>query len=780
MRDRFVLDRKENILFINFAGVRIESRAQVDEFASLVRAAYESQGKRIYAVVNYEGTEIAPEIIDYYGERIKELYDRYSLSTVRYSSSGLTRSMLRYLGAAKDLESNTFATREEAIRAIREMDRRSLADGHPSVWAALSPRRGVLGKLILVWLSILAALLAGYFAAAATSQGETLEFIRAVACAAAAGVAVTGAVTAAAFFFAVIKPVRQMEGLARRLVAGAVFEPIGMGSRDEIGRLSQAFNEAARQLRRDIERLSGLYHISLMMGTGTGISKICELLTRKIARLLDAEMCVILLYDEREGCINAQLPAYGISDGHIGLLRSGVEEKNIATEVFKTSEPYMTNDAASDAMIGNAASSLLGVKTMLAVPLQAGERTFGTLEVMNKAGGFVEEDKRLVTIFASQAAHLLANAQLFEQVSESEERYRQIFESTLDGLYRSTPEGRLVTVNPALAGMLGYGGAEELIGANLFDDLFAERPPAIRLINELGEKGQALDVECNLRRASGAPMPARVSIRVVTDKADNGTYHLGIVKDITEQKRLSEQLIISERLAVIGELVAGVAHEVRNPLFGITTTLTALARRLEGREAMKPFLDVVMTEADHLNHLMEQLLEHSRPARLDGDGADISGVIREVLGEFGRQARDKHVAVSFEPSVRPPNLRFDRRKMHGVFANLLDNALQHTLPGGRINVVMGPAAGDPFRDGRREIHIEFSDTGAGIAPENLNKVFEPFFTTRAAGTGLGLAIVRKAIHDHGGTIAVYSELERGTTFIINLPLDSGDDPGRAL
>src|SRR5215210_1551318 len=140
MRDRFVLDRKENILFINFAGMRIESREQVDEFASLVRGAYESQGKRIYAIVNYEGTEIAPEIIDYYGERIKDLYDRYGLSTVRYSSSGFTRSMLRYLGAAKDLESNTFATREEAIRAIQELERRSLTDSRAPIRAVLSPR----------------------------------------------------------------------------------------------------------------------------------------------------------------------------------------------------------------------------------------------------------------------------------------------------------------------------------------------------------------------------------------------------------------------------------------------------------------------------------------------------------------------------------------------------------------------------------------------------------------------------------------------------------------
>jgi PAS domain S-box-containing protein len=775
MRERFVLDRKENILFINFAGVRIESREQVDEFASLVREAYESQGKRIYAVVDYEGTEIAPEIIDYYGERIKDLHDRYGLSTVRYSSSGFTRSVLRYLGAAKDLESNTFATREEAIRSIRELERRSLTDNRSPLRAILSPRQGILGKLISAWLATLAALLAGHFLAIISiSNRETIEFIHRVAGAIAGGAIVTMLVTTIVIFFAVIKPVREMEKLARRLIAGAVFEPIHFDSRDEIGRLAQAFNEAAHQLRRDIERLSGLYHISLMMGTGTGISKIYELLTRKIARLLDSEMCVILLYDEREESIIAQLPAYGVSDAHIRLLRSRIEERSIATQVFKTSEPYMTNDAANDPVI-SAAANLLGVKTMLAVPLQAGERTLGTLEVMNKAGGFIEEDKRLVTIFASQAAHLLSNAQLFEQVRESEERYRQIFESTLDGLYRSTPEGRLVTVNPALAGMLGYGDPERLNGANLFEDLFVERAAATRLINELSERGQALDVECDLRRLAGEHMPARVSIRIITDKADNATYHLGIVKDITEQKRLSEQLIISERLAVIGELVAGVAHEVRNPLFGITATLSALARRLEDREAVKPFLDVVMTEVDHLNHLMEQLLEHSRPIRLDGDGADISSVIQEVLGEFSRQANEKRVAVSFNHQEEVPGLRFDRRKMHGVFANLLDNALQHTEPGGRVDVVIEPAKGAGAREGNPKIHIKFSDTGAGIAPENLSKVFEPFFTTRATGTGLGLAIVRKAIHDHGGAIAVYSQLKKGTTFTIDLPLGAANN-----
>src|SRR5215213_2557643 len=395
MRERFVLDQKENILFINFAGLRIEAREQVDEFASIVRQAYETQGRRLYAIADYEGTEIAPEIIDYYGETIKNLQDRYALKTVRYSSSGFTRSMLRYLGAAKDLESNTFATREEAVGAIQEFESRSASETGLSFWKLLDPRSGVLGKLTLWWLVVLAALAGLCFAAlSSTADPARLEAWRASLLAGAvvwlAGLTITTAVV----YLSMVAALEKMERLARRLVVGGLFEPIELTDRSEIGRLAQAINDAARQLRRDIERLSGLYHISLMMGTGTEVSKIGELLTRKIARLLGAEICLILLYDERLDCMYAQAPAHGVEDERLSRLRAGMDEKSIATWVYKTGEPYITNDASNDPVISREAAELLGVRAMLAVPIQAGEQTLGTLEVINKEGGFLEEDKR--------------------------------------------------------------------------------------------------------------------------------------------------------------------------------------------------------------------------------------------------------------------------------------------------------------------------------------------------------------------------------------------------
>jgi PAS domain S-box-containing protein len=770
LQDRFVFDSGENILFINLAELRIESRDQVDEICRVTARIIEEHGRRSYSIVNYESTEIAPAIMDYYGERIKELYDRYSLTTVRYSSSGFTRSVLRYLGAAKDLESNTFTTREEAIRAIQELKDRSRTGRKVPVHALFDPRQGLLGKLLIGWGLLFVCLFAAYFAGRVWLAAEYQQSFKFAVASAILSLLATAIVSGAILIINVIRPLRQVEEVAARLSIGGIVEPMKVTRNDEVGQLARTINEAALQLQQDIERLSGLYHISLMMGTGTEVSQICELLTRKIARLLDAEVCVILLYNERDGCIHAQVPAYGMEDDVLSSLSFDPNEKSIATWVYQSGEPYLTNDARRDPLLS--VKAIGNIREILAVPVKAGQRMLGTIEVINKPGGFLEEEKRLVTIFASQAAHLLQNAQLFEQVRESEERYRQIFESAVDGLYRSTPDGNLVNVNPALAAMLGYEAPEELQGINLMKDLFVDQVEGARQLGRLNESGQIRDLECDLRRRSNDTMPARISIRAVTDGTDNQMYHLGIIKDITEQKRLAQQLIVSERLAVVGELVAGVAHEVRNPLCGITTTLSALNRRLEDREELKPFLDVVMTEVGRLNYLMEQLLEHSRPVRLDGDEAALRNAIAVVLEEFRTQADEKGVTLSMENFEQVPSLRVDRRKMHGVFTNLVENALQHTEPGGRVRLTLS-ANGTPRSSGCAEVEIEVADTGAGIAAENLSKVFEPFFTTRATGIGLGLAIVRKTIHDHGGTIVVRSIINKGTTFVIKLPPGQG-------
>src|SRR5262245_34405850 len=140
------------------------------------------------------------------------------------------------------------------------------------------------------------------------------------------------------------------------------------------------------------------------------------------------------------------------------------------------------------------------------------------------------------------------------------------------------------------------------------------------------------------------------------------------------------------------------------------------------------------------------------------------------MAEFKAQADAKKVTLLCDCASAGPRLRLDRRKMHGVFTNLLDNAIQHSEAGGLVRITVSESDGVGNGDEAGRLRIEVCDTGAGIAPENIGRVFEPFFTTRARGTGLGLAITRKTVHDHGGEIAAQSEQGKGTTFTITLPL----------
>jgi hypothetical protein len=228
MRDRFRFDPSEEILFIDFAGLRIDRREQVDELARLVRDAVAPHGRRVYAIVNYEGTEIAPEIIDYYGECIKQLQDRHALATVRYSSNGFTRSVLRYLGAAKDLDSNTFTTRDEAIRAIRELAVRRPRTQQFSLRERLSPYRSILGLTILIFIVAIIVWVA-LSVILSISGSSTI----AVAVAGGLVIAMTAITIGLMIHQRVLKPAQQIEASARRLVIGSAFEPVTL-ARDDI------------------------------------------------------------------------------------------------------------------------------------------------------------------------------------------------------------------------------------------------------------------------------------------------------------------------------------------------------------------------------------------------------------------------------------------------------------------------------------------------------------------------------------------------------------------
>ncbi len=226
---------------------------------------------------------------------------------------------------------------------------------------------------------------------------------------------------------------------------------------------------------------------------------------------------------------------------------------------------------------------------------------------------------------------------------------------------------------------------------------------------------------------------------------------------------IEAQLRRADRLSALGELSAGMAHEIRNPLGAIRGAAEILQDGIDPSDRRHEFAGILVREVDRLNTVVQDFLHFARPNAVERGSVDLNEALREIAVLTRQQAARCRVAVDFRPGTLPL-MPGDREQLKQAFLNLLLNALQATAAGGRIEIVTAA------RDG--QIEVCFADTGQGIAPDDLEKIFNPFFTTRQEGTGLGLAITHRIVRNHGGRIEVASRVGQGTTFTLIFPLEA--------
>jgi two-component system NtrC family sensor kinase len=240
------------------------------------------------------------------------------------------------------------------------------------------------------------------------------------------------------------------------------------------------------------------------------------------------------------------------------------------------------------------------------------------------------------------------------------------------------------------------------------------------------------------------------------------------------------RLLQSEKQASIGRVAAGVAHEINNPLTGILTFTRILQRSKDIGDKDKAHLQKVAESTVRVRKIVKGLLDFSRQTELDQEPTDVNRLIRTVISAMENQALIKGVGLGFNPGEDLPMITLDRNQIQSVLINLIINALDATEQGGAIRVSTGISL-SASDTGKKGVEIAVTDTGCGIQPEDLDKLFEPFFSTKEVGkgTGLGLAVSYGIVQRHGGTIRVQSEVGRGSTFTIWLPVEksSGKDEG---
>jgi two-component system sensor histidine kinase AtoS len=262
-----------------------------------------------------------------------------------------------------------------------------------------------------------------------------------------------------------------------------------------------------------------------------------------------------------------------------------------------------------------------------------------------------------------------------------------------------------------------------------------------------GEEGKTLAAGASVIRRGGG-------------KAEGA---LLLFDDVTERKRLEQQLERSRRLAYLGEMASGVAHEIKNPLGAIKLFVESLLDHYDEPGFRENFTSIVLPEIDNLNQIVRDLLEYAKPPSLMKVETDVTDLLRTTLRLLDGEIREKGVTVRFDGRGDEVQAPCDGEKVKRVFLNVIQNSLE--AMDGREDREL--ALDVSTVNGR--VRVEVRDTGEGIEEENLGKLFRPFFTTKTQGTGLGLAIAQKIVEDHEGTITVSSEPGRGTVTAIELP-----------
>jgi two-component system nitrogen regulation sensor histidine kinase GlnL len=277
--------------------------------------------------------------------------------------------------------------------------------------------------------------------------------------------------------------------------------------------------------------------------------------------------------------------------------------------------------------------------------------------------------------------------------------------------------------------------------------------------------------EGDLAKPRGRRVPVSSTVSPLEDHAGRFLGAILLVRDLTHRREMEEDLKRADRLALLGTLAAGLAHEIKNPLGGIKGAAQLLKREVNGNPAVLQYADIVVREVDRVNRLLEQLLDLSQPAKLDFAAVNIHEILDQVLLlEQEAAAGGVSVKKNFDPSLPP--IRGDRAQLTQVFLNLAKNAFQAMQSRGALRVTTRMETDFHIREPGRErgkfIWVDIEDDGPGIKEEDLPHIFSPFFSTKNGGTGLGLSVCYRIIKEHGGLIRVESREGAGASFKVSL------------
>jgi signal transduction histidine kinase len=538
-------------------------------------------------------------------------------------------------------------------------------------------------------------------------------------------------------------------------------EPLRLG-RKEIDALATFANQASivienarlqAQNQHTIRRLLTLQEASKRASTAFDRKRLVQTICTGGRRLTGAAGCSLYLARDGNGALRLA-HSRGCCRDHDQRLQ-GLDRDPLIAWVATSGQPALVTDTTTDERCQGASPP----GSRLAVPLASEKRVAGVLAVHSPDHhAFSEDDLKLLLIFADHTASLLSNVRLYGQV-RTERNFRE-------NILESAPNS-LISVNRRAEELFARPRAQ-LVGrpvAAVFGEAIA------RIVDQaIGHR-----TEVSNREITVGATAFGVTSSLLRDHRGGLLGAMVLVRDLTEEKKTEALIRRIDRVTALGQLSAGIAHEIRNPLASISFNVQLLAKRLNGTPEAAGLIHDTRAGIDRIRTLVQSMLDFARPAPPRLQRGSLAALLRETGALMDAQLRKNRVAITLDLPADLPEVVFDAHQVQQVFVNLVLNAMQAMPGGGRIVIDGRVEAG---ADGcGRCLLLRCTDHGCGIAPDQLARIFNPFYTTKAEGTGLGLSIVHKILEQHNATVEVVSEAGRGTSFLIRFPLDqNGGDP----
>ncbi len=451
-----------------------------------------------------------------------------------------------------------------------------------------------------------------------------------------------------------------------------------------------------------------------------------------------------------------------------------LETDTILTKALKEKRAFNVTNVYAEPLSDTILIQQLGTLAYAVLPLISRDKVIGVLWVDNiyTSRPINDLDMEFLKGFSDHMASAIENARLFEHLAEAEQELENIFESISDLVYFNSNDYTIRKVNRAVLTRLGKP-MESIIGKKCYEVFHGTREPWKKCPHHKTILTNKPYIEELDDPQLGGTFLASSS--PIFDKTGEliGTVH--IVRDISELKKLREKVATADRMAALGEMAAKVAHEIRNPLLSIG----GFARRLEKRldTDLKEYSRIIVDEVSRLESILNDTLSFVKSTPIRKTEIDLVEIIDSIVNLLGPAANERGNLLVRE-MAQPIRLFADSDRFKEVLLNLLTNANQATDTGSIvIRAYLKPLRAEPDLLGHRtessEVVVEVEDNGCGIRREDINRVFDPFFTTRPDGTGLGLSITKRIIEEHGGRIEVESNWGVGATFKIYMPLQEG-------